>query len=76
VTTPLLIPPRANTPLYFRYCGVLICIGVICILFASLSCAQDTSSESAYIGIEDVLRLLIMGDSAVRLLVTLRAYSA
>jgi hypothetical protein len=53
-----------------------VCILWARISFASLSYAQDTSGESTYIGTKDVLRLLIIGDSAVRLLVTLRAYSA
>jgi hypothetical protein len=34
------------------------------------------SGENSYIDTKDVLRILIVGDSAVRLLVTLRAYSA
>ena len=39
-------------------------------LFASLPCAQDTGGENPYIDTKDVLKLLIVGDSAVRLLVT------
>jgi hypothetical protein len=38
--------------------------------------AQDTDGENPYIDTKDVLKLLIVGDSAVRLLVTLGARSA
>jgi hypothetical protein len=38
--------------------------------------AQDTGGENPYIDPEDVLRLLIVGDSAVRLLSTLRVVNA
>jgi hypothetical protein len=41
-----------------------------------LSYAQDTSGENPYINIKDILKLLIIGDSAVRLLITLKARSA
>jgi len=44
--------------------------------FTSLPCAQDTGGENPYIDTKDVLKLLIVGDSAVRLLVTLGARSA
>jgi hypothetical protein len=44
--------------------------------FTSLPRAQDTGGESPYIDPEDVLGLLIVGDPAVRLLITLRAHSA
>jgi hypothetical protein len=43
---------------------------------AFLACAQDTGGENPYIDAKDVSRLLIVGDSAVRLLVTLGARSA
>jgi hypothetical protein len=42
-----------------------------CISFTSLPCAQDTGGENPCIDTKDVLRLLVVGDSAVRLLVTL-----
>jgi hypothetical protein len=42
----------------------------------SLPYAQDTGGESPYIDTQDVLKLLIVGDSAIRLLVTLGARSA
>jgi hypothetical protein len=42
-------------------------------LFTSLPCA---GGESPYIDTKDVLKLLIVGDSAIRLLVTLGARSA
>jgi hypothetical protein len=38
--------------------------------------AQDTGDEDPYIDTKDVLKLLIVGDSAVRLLITLGARSA
>jgi hypothetical protein len=44
--------------------------------FTSLPCAQDTGGENPCIDTKDVLKLLIMGDSAVRLLVTLEARPA
>ena len=44
--------------------------------FTSLPCAQDPGGENPYIDTKDVLKLLIVGDSAVRLLVTLGARSA
>jgi hypothetical protein len=44
--------------------------------FTSLPCAQDLGGENPYINTKDVLKLLIVGDSAVRLLVTLGARSA
>ena len=44
--------------------------------FTSLPCAQDTGGENPYIDTQDVLKLLIVGDSAVGLLVTLGARSA
>jgi hypothetical protein len=44
--------------------------------FTSLPCAQDLDGKNPYIDTKDVLRLLIVGDSAVRLLVTLKARSA
>jgi hypothetical protein len=44
--------------------------------FTSLPCAQDTGGESPCIDTQDGLKLLIVGDSAVRLLVTLGARSA
>ena len=43
--------------------------------FTSLSCAQGLGGENSYIDTEDVLKFLIVGDSAVRLLVTLGARS-
>jgi hypothetical protein len=45
-------------------------------IFTSLPRAQDTGDKNPYIDLEDVLRLLIVGDSAVRLLITLGARSA
>jgi hypothetical protein len=44
--------------------------------FTSLPCAQDPGGENPYIDTKDVLKLLIVGDSAVRLLVTLGVRSA
>jgi hypothetical protein len=44
--------------------------------FTSLPYAQDPGGENPYIDTKDVLKLLIVGDSAVRLLVTLGARSA
>jgi hypothetical protein len=44
--------------------------------FTSLLRAQDTGGGNPYIDTEGVLRLLIVGDSAVRLLITLGAHSA
>src|SRR5271163_91038 len=44
--------------------------------FTSLPCAQDTGGENPCIGTKNGLKLLIVGDSAVRLLVTLGARSA
>jgi hypothetical protein len=44
--------------------------------FMSLPYAQDTGGENPYIDTKDVLKLLIVGDSAVRLLITLGARSA
>ena len=44
--------------------------------FTSLPRAQDTGGENPCIDTKDVLKLLIVGDSAVRLLVTLGARSA
>ena len=44
--------------------------------FTSLPCAQDTGGEKPYTDPKDVLKLLIVGDSAVRLLITLGARSA
>src|SRR5271154_651264 len=41
--------------------------------FTSLPCAQDTGGENPCIGTKNGLKLLIVGDSAVRLLVTLGA---
>ena len=43
--------------------------------FTNLPCAQDTGGESPCIDTKDVLKLLIVGDSAVRLLVTFGARS-
>jgi hypothetical protein len=48
----------------------------MCISFTSLLCMKDTGGENPCIDTNDVLRLLIVGDSAVRLLVTLGARSA
>jgi hypothetical protein len=42
----------------------------------SLPSAQALGGEDPYIDTKDVLKLLIVGDSAVRLLVTLGAHSA
>jgi hypothetical protein len=42
-----------------------------CLSFTSLPCAQDTGGWNPCIDTKDVLKLLIVGDSAVRLLVTL-----
>jgi hypothetical protein len=47
-----------------------------CLPFTSLPCAQNLGGENPYIDTKDVLKLLIVGDSAVRLLVTLGARSA
>jgi hypothetical protein len=44
--------------------------------FTSLPSAQGVDGEDPYIDTKDVLKLLIVGDSAVRLLVTLGARSA
>ena len=44
--------------------------------FTSLPSAHELGGENPYIDTEDVLKLLIVGDSVVRLLVTLRARSA
>jgi hypothetical protein len=44
--------------------------------FTSLPCAQDPGGENPCTDTKDVLKLLIVGDSAVRLLVTLGARSA
>jgi hypothetical protein len=44
--------------------------------FTSLSCAQDPGGENPYTDTKDGLKLLIVGDSAVRLLVTLGARPA
>ena len=46
------------------------------ISFTGLPCVQDTGGENPYIDTKDVLKLLIVADSAVRLLVTLGACSA
>jgi hypothetical protein len=59
---------------YTRLNGI-ICRG-ISLRFTSLPCAQDTGGENPYVDTQDVLKLLIVGDSAVRLLVTLGARSA
>jgi hypothetical protein len=45
-------------------------------LFTSLPCAQDPGGENPYIDTKDGLKLLIVSNSAVRLLVTLGARSA
>jgi hypothetical protein len=44
--------------------------------FTSLPCAQGLGGENPDIDTKDVLKLLTVGDSAVRLLVTLGARSA
>jgi len=44
--------------------------------FTSLPCAQDTGGENPCIDTKDILKLLIVGDSAVKLLITLGARSA
>jgi hypothetical protein len=44
--------------------------------FTSLPRAPDTGGENLYIDTKDVQKLLIVGDSAVRLLTTLGARSA
>jgi hypothetical protein len=44
--------------------------------FTSLPCAQDTGGENPCNNTKDVLKLLVVGDSAVRLLITLGARSA
>jgi hypothetical protein len=44
--------------------------------FTSLPCVQDKGGENGCIDTKDVLRLLIVSDSVVRLLVTLGARSA
>jgi hypothetical protein len=49
---------------------------VISTTFTSLPRAEDTGGENPNIGPEDVLRPLIVGDSVVRLLITLGALSA
>jgi hypothetical protein len=46
------------------------------LLFTSLPCASDTGGENPCIDTKDVLKLLIVGYSAVRLLITLGARSA
>jgi hypothetical protein len=46
------------------------------VVFTSLPCMQGLGGENPYIDTKDVLKLLIVGDSAVRLLVTLGARSA
>ena len=46
------------------------------VTFTSLPRAQDTGDENLYIDTKDVQKLLIVGDSAVRLLVILGARSA
>ena len=54
----------------------LMAIYLMCTLFASLPCAPGPRGEDPYVYTKDVLKLLIVGDSAVRLLVTLGARSA
>ena len=44
--------------------------------FTSLPSAHDLGGENPYIDTKDVLKLLIVGDSAVRLLVTFGVRSA
>jgi hypothetical protein len=53
-------------------------VGLISInsLFMSLPRALDTGGENLYIDTQDVQKLLIVGDSAVRLLITLGVRSA
>jgi hypothetical protein len=53
-----------------------VCTSRVYTSFTSLPCAQATGGENPCIDTKDVLRLLIVGDSAVRLLVTLGARSA
>jgi hypothetical protein len=72
-----------NSRLYFRLlCDHLMSMRLMGIhvmtitSFMSLPCAQDTGGENPYIDTKDVLKLLIVGDSAVSLLVTLGARSA
>ena len=72
-----------NSRLYFRLlCDHLMSMRLMGIhvmtitSFTSLPCAQDTGGENPYIDTKDVRKLLIVGDSAVRLLVTLGARSA
>jgi hypothetical protein len=61
---------------YLKGVFLIACTLLVYISFTSLPYAQDTGGENPCIGTKDVLRLLIVGDSAVRLLVTLRARSA
>jgi hypothetical protein len=44
--------------------------------YTSLPCAQGLGGENLYLDTKDVLKLLIVGDSAVRLLAILGARSA
>jgi hypothetical protein len=59
-----------------RICISCVCTSRACISFTSLPCPQDTGGGNPYIDTKGVLELLIVGDSAVRLLVTLGASSA
>src|SRR5256885_15681220 len=59
--------PRCDTAVFEVAC--------LC-AFTSLPCAQDTGTENLRIDTTDVLKLLVVGDSAVRLLITLGARSA
>jgi len=73
----LMISPTIN----LRICGYKGTFPASCISWAyvsltSLPCAQDTGGENLCIDTKGVLKLLIVGDSAVRLLVTLEARSA
>ena len=64
-------------PLDLRHSSQARCTIETCLLtFTSLPSAHDLGGENPYIDTKDVLRLLIVGDSAVRLLVTLGARSA
>jgi hypothetical protein len=58
----------------YKRLNSIICRG-ISLPFTGLPCVQDTGGGNPHIDTQDVLKLLIVGDSAVRLLVTLGARS-
>src|SRR5436305_9823309 len=51
---------------------VFVTASQVCISFTSLSCTQDTGGEDPCINPKNVLKVLVVGDSAVRLLITLK----